>query len=215
MAPGQKVVQRSENIPRAAPTWYIKSSTIKEIFEKLPVRNIFLCSCANCLRYADLRSGDNRKDRFEENELVNKYAHIYALLIYLRYAGLISVFRQHGVSLGENFLTAENLRFLKEHSKLTLNQIEIIRGEILQEQYRFWVRTFVARKEITIIDEKETLAIKEDSTPIGKGDFGEVYALDIPGEYMDDGLKNTVKKLKVSFTVPSAAEREASLTDLT
>lgn len=199
MAPGQKVEQQSENTPGAAPDWYIKNSTIKAVFQQIPVRTIFLCPCTNCVRYADLPRNDNRKHRFDKDELLNKYANIYALLIYLRYAGLISIFRQYLKDWRESYLTDHNLRFLDDHSKLTPLQSQIIRSEILRDQYRFLLRTFVARKEVTNVDVNEALAIKESAEPIGKGDFGEVFEVDIPEEYMDDRLKETVRRLKVSL----------------
>lgn len=195
----RSVEQQSINVPPEAPRWYIKNSTIQEIFREFPVRKIFLCSCSRCIKFADLRSNDNRKDRFDEHELLNKYARIYALLIHLRYASLISLFRKRGVYLGEDPLYAENLGFLNELSYLSSDQRGIIRKEILRDQYCFFVKTFTTRNEITFINKEEALAIKEDAEPIGKGDFGEVYALEIPVEYMDTSLQNRVNNLQVSL----------------
>jgi hypothetical protein len=45
------------------------------------------------------------------------------------------------------------------------------------------------RRTISIFSRKEILPIQEDSTPVGSGDFGQVYAFDFPREYVDESLR--------------------------
>jgi hypothetical protein len=72
---------------------------------------------------------------------------------------------------------------------LSEGQVNIVKKEILAAQYRFRVQTVLKRRTISIFSRKEILPIQEDSTPVGSGDFGQVYAFDFPREYVDESLR--------------------------
>ncbi|PVH74945.1 kinase-like protein [Cadophora sp. DSE1049] len=170
-------------------TPYFKHSAVVRILREFPVQDIFLCDCSNCHLYADVQGGvDNRRAHFDEEELLGEYAAIYALLIVLRYPGLISVFRDNEAILGRSYMSDKQLGFLNQHNGLTSNQPAIVREEILEHQHQFQVRQFIARTVVTKINESEILPIHNE-THVGEGDFGAVYAFDVPEEYLHDSLK--------------------------
>ncbi|KAF1845216.1 kinase-like protein [Cucurbitaria berberidis CBS 394.84] len=185
----RQVTPQSKHLPRGK-TSYFPRSAIVDVLKEFPVQDIFTCNCARCRHYAGLQGGlDDRRQRCSDRELLGKYATIYALLIYLRYPSLISIFLRQEVSLDKGYLSRRDLRVLDQYHVLTDRQKQIIRQEVLETQHRFRVRHFIKRNEITDVDEQEILPIVERSTPIGKGDFGEVYAFELPDEYVDDDLK--------------------------
>jgi hypothetical protein len=181
---------RSQHLPRGPTTYYPSSDIILFLKEESRGRKVFLCKCLKCCKQAGLPGGiDNRPSRWDDGEFLGDFATIYALLIYLRCPGLISIFRQYGISLGTSYLSYEQLAFLDRCNDLTKLQATNIRNEVLRTQYQFRVRKFSRRNEITIIDEKETLPILEDHDAAGKGYFGEVYPFEVPSEYVDESLK--------------------------
>ncbi|KAF2827275.1 kinase-like protein [Ophiobolus disseminans] len=188
---GQQVTTCSNHLPRACPTSYFPRSRIVKVLTDFPVQDIFTCDCQRCQRHADaLTGGDYRKKGVEENELLGPYATIYGLLIFLGYPGLISIFQGYRITLENGYLNEGNLSCLDQCRTITPGQRLIIRDEILEAQYRFHVQDFLARKTVTTIGEKEVFPIQEDDVPIGKGDFGEVYAFKFPDEYVDVSLRS-------------------------
>jgi hypothetical protein len=184
-----KAIPLSQHLPQGSKAYFPRSRVVK-VLEEYPVDDIFTCSCDKCLHHAALGDKvDARHKSIDKKELLGDYATIYGLLIFLRYPYLISLFLQHCTNLENGYLSKGNLGFLNQSKTLDAEQVEIIIGEILEDQYRFRVRRFLSRKTVTIIDEAEILPIKEDSTRVGRGDFGEVYAFDCPLEYMDDTLQ--------------------------
>ncbi|KAE8452617.1 hypothetical protein EG329_013876 [Mollisiaceae sp. DMI_Dod_QoI] len=181
---------RSQHLPRGPTAYYPHSDILHLLREESRGRKVFLCNCLRCQKQAGLQGGiDNRVSRWDETELLGKFATIYALLIYLRCPGLISIFRRNEISLDKGYLSHEQLRFLDNYEILTALQAANICNEIVRTQYQFRVRKFSKRNEITIIDERETLPIHEDHDAAGKGDFGEVYPFDVRPEYVDETLK--------------------------
>ncbi|KAF2813540.1 uncharacterized protein BDZ99DRAFT_258697 [Mytilinidion resinicola] len=182
---------RSQHLPRGPIAYYPRSDIIHVLTEGSRARKVFLCSCWKCRKQAGRQGGfDNRKSRWDERELLGDFATIYALLIYLRCPGLISSFRQNGLSLSKGYLSHDQLEFLDRCDDLTALQAKNIRNEILRSRYQFHVRKFSKRNEIIILDEKETLPIQEDQDAAGKGDFGEVYPFNVAFEYQDESLKS-------------------------
>lgn len=188
-------IPQSKHLPRG-PTSYFPRKGIVQVLRDFPVRTIVMCACPRCEFHADLRGRlDDRNWTIEDSELLDRYATIYGLLIYLRYPGLITTFLREQSYLAENhYLSEKELETLDKCRALTKTQAQIIRREILENQHRFNVRSLRTRKFITTIDEEEILPIKEDNNPVGKGDLGEVYAFTFSDGYVDDEL------LPVSFT---------------
>lgn len=136
--------------------------------------------------YANPQDGvHNRAVHYDEKELLGEYAAIYGLLIYLRYPSLISAFRRHQVFLDESYLSGEQLLFL---DKCNVLEPKNVRKEILDNQHRFQVRQFIVRNVFSEIGEREILPIHDEKL-VGEGDFGAVYAFDIPDEYLHESLK--------------------------
>jgi hypothetical protein len=179
---------RSKNLPRGSTSYFPRSEIVK-VLEEFAVNKIFTCSCERCRYYAGVKGGvDERRKAVDTNELLGRYATIYGLLIYLRYPGLISLFLRHSTDLNTSHLSDGNLFFIKESEGLSTRQVEIVKKEIIESQFRFLVKTVLKRKTISTIREQEILPIQEDDTPVGTGDFGEVYAFDFPLEYTDQSL---------------------------
>ena len=152
---------------------------------------IFLCDCPVCRKDAGVTdANDNRADRFNAKELLEKYANIYALLIYLRHPGLIHAFREHECTLqGTRFLGNNDLQFL--FTRFDIQEASGIVEEIIQEQYKFLVRKLEPRNEQTRISAEEILPISEDPNRKGEGDFGQVRFFTIQHEdYLGDGFKD-------------------------
>lgn len=188
---GQRATPRSKHLPRGSTPYFPRSGIIK-ILTDFPVEKIFTCDCERCRHHADFRGGiDSRPQEVDKGELLGTYATIYALLIYLRFPSLISIFLRHKIFLANRYLSDDNLKCLDQCKALTPSQAQIIRGEILEYQYRFHVQTVLgSRKGITAMSEEEIFPIEEDEEAVGKGDFGEVYAFCLPDEYIDSGLKS-------------------------
>ncbi|OAL49069.1 kinase-like protein [Pyrenochaeta sp. DS3sAY3a] len=186
----QEVFPRSTRLPHSDTSYFPRSNIVK-ILSEFPVAKIFTCPCARCKPHSTLYGGrDHRSTTVDEGELLGQYATIYGLLIYLRHPFLISLFQQHRIYLKGRYLTEEDLDFLSSSERLDKTQLHMIRSEIVRYQYRFFVRTFQARNAITYIPPKEVIPIQEEDQPRGRGDFGEVYAFDIPDEYLDESLRS-------------------------
>jgi hypothetical protein len=192
---GRKVKPESQHLPRQSPRYYFPSSIIREVLRETFNRTtiaeaIFLCDCPSCLNDAGVSNGnDNRADRFNAQELLEKYANTYALLIYLRHPGLIHAFREHECTLqGTRFLGNNDLQFL--FTRFDVQEASGILEEIIQEQYKFLVRKLEPRNEQTRIAAEEILPINEDPNRKGGGDFGQVRFFTIQHEdYLGDGFK--------------------------
>ncbi|KAH7085295.1 kinase-like domain-containing protein [Paraphoma chrysanthemicola] len=185
---GHRVIPHSRHLPRGPVSYFPRSAVVKVLTE-FPVGRIFTCSCYKCLLHVDLRGGlDGRRKGLDEQELLGPYATVYGLLIFLRYPFLISLFLEHSKNLENGYFSKDNLKFLRESRTLDAEQVDIIVEEIIEGQYRFHVRKFSLRKTVSRIGEAEILPIDEDIAPVGKGDFGQVYAFDCPPEYMDEML---------------------------
>jgi hypothetical protein len=185
---GCEELPRSRNLPRGSTSYFPRSAIVK-VLEGFPVEEIFTCSCERCRHYAGVKGGvDERSKAVDTNELLGRYATIYGLLIYLRYPGLISLFLRHRIYLETSYLSDGNLFFISKSKSLSPTQAEIVKKEIIESQYRLLVKTVLKRKTISTIEEQEILPIQEDDTPVGTGDFGEVYAFHFPLEYTDQSL---------------------------
>jgi hypothetical protein len=201
-----EVEPRSEHLPRG-PISYFPRSKVINILKEFPVEAIFTCSCERCRHYADLQGGiDERRRLLDKKELLGPYATVYGLLILLRYPGLIYLFLKHRYNLDTSYLSDDNLSFLDRTTVLSKAQVNIIRREILASQYRFRVQTVFKRRTISVFDQKEILPIQEDSTPVGSGDFGQVYAFDFPQEYVDESLREQPVSRALIFLTDKAID---------
>jgi hypothetical protein len=162
-----------------APDFYFPKSIIVEFFRGLSAKDIFLCECENCKRYSRAEYGtDNRIDQIVniERRLLEDYLLIYALLIYHKRPTLIGRFIQEEVRLdGGRFLNAIDLAFLS-----ALNDATFLQDSILRDQWRFQIRPLVMSPQAMVYQSKEVVPIKEDSDPIGSGQFGTVYKSSFP-----------------------------------
>jgi len=174
--------------PPQGSAYYFPRSEIIKVLTEVGVEEIFNCACASCQRIARPGGGGIGKQPLDEEELLGDYATLYGLLIYLYNPWLISVFQREGHSLHKGYLNNENLAFLEKCTLFGDGELQSIREEILENQYRFRVRQFSARKGISTIHEKEILPINEELMPLGTGDFGVVYELEVDAEYVHESL---------------------------
>jgi len=184
-----KVKPVAQYLPRESPNYYIPSRVVDALFTKNPdgltLEEIYECDCTRCERDGGTRQ--NRHNRgFPEQELKGEYATIYAVLIYIWRPGLINLFRRRDIKLRSQYLIQGNLDFLLERDNAVANAKTAIEN-ILDEQYRFLVRTFRPRSEITKIPSKELLPIKEDLRRKGRGAFGEVWCF----EFQEDTYRGS------------------------
>jgi hypothetical protein len=176
--------------PSDCPEEYFPRKRIIEVFkDDNCLSNVSKCPCPDCFKDAAVsEAADNRY--IDEEELLGRYATIYALLIWLNRPGLIRLFQKNSVCLSiDNFLSSAQLGFLLhpdvEFSKALID--DIVRG-----QYKFNVRMLEARK-VPVWLEREVLPIKEDIVPKAKGEFGRVYGFSIPhSEYRGNGFKEVI-----------------------
>lgn len=202
---------RSKHLPRGSQSYFPRSGIIKVLAE-FPVEDIFTCVCERCRYYAELEPGfDRRRKDVDREDLLGSYATTYGLLIYLRFPNLIAMFMRHKISLENGYLSDEQLHFLDGCKAFTTTQAQVFRGELLENQYRFRIRTLKIEKIIKTIDEQEIFPIEEDEAPVSKGDFGEVYAFELPSEYVQDSLKS--KRVSCTTLLTYQTKLTTCLTD--
>ncbi|KAL4904029.1 kinase-like domain-containing protein [Aspergillus multicolor] len=158
---------------------YFPRSAILSVFNTDDcLRQVYFCTCDICrqdFRIDSLVNPDNRKQTFYREELLDKYATVYALLICLKRAGLIRFFQKHRKYLnGSDFFTRDSLQFLID---------ERVRGQsiihdILDNQYRFQLRAIDRSREPITLDPLEFLPIRQDTEQKGRGSFGQVYGFE-------------------------------------
>jgi hypothetical protein len=194
----QSVTLKSfENAPRD----YFPHHQIRHFFEKpgenLSLESIFTCTCLNCKTEFGLNDQNARKELFLEYEgqLRGAYGSIYALLISIGHAGLIGEFLKRRVTFEDAYLSDRELQFLLTLKRLEgLNRSFIIE-EIIGNQYRFHVRPLDRQTSVAHRHKSEVLPVNEKSRR-GRGNFGEVYSIDVHEGYVGPALQ----KLGVSIT---------------
>ncbi|KAL4974578.1 kinase-like domain-containing protein [Aspergillus desertorum] len=166
---------------------------IKKVFQTGDcLRRVYLCDCPDCR--ADFKvdprvNPDNRLQTFDREELLDKYATVYALLIFSYRPGLIRSFQRHKKCLnGTDFFTADSLRFLIDED---VNSKKSIIDDVLRNQYRFQLRAIDRSREPLTLDPREILPIRQDRQQKGKGSFGQVYGFEFAyPEYRGQGLQD-------------------------
>jgi hypothetical protein len=181
-------------LPRECPQYYIPSRVIDELFTAEPtglkLSEIYLCDCYRCEE--DGGSQDSRRDKgYNKTELTGEYAIIYAVLIYIHRPGLITRLQQKQQMLvGTRYLQQGDLNFLLDEG---INDADYAIRDILYEQYKFLVRTFEPRNDITVIPPYELLPIAEDLEAKGQGSFGEVRCFEFQDEkYRGKGFGDVI-----------------------
>jgi hypothetical protein len=173
--------------PSDCPEEYFPRQRIIEVFKHDNcLLNVSTCPCPDCFRDAGVsEAADNQY--MDEEELLGRYATIYALLIWLNRPGLIRLFQKNSTCLSsDNFLSSAQLGFLR-HPDVLYHDTLI--HEIVKGQFQFNVRMLEARK-VPVLLKREVLPIKEDIVPKAKGEFGRVYGFSIPhSEYRGNGFK--------------------------
>jgi hypothetical protein len=178
----------SDLLPGASPRWYIPRSRINALLAEevagVKLEEIFLCPCGRCIR-----DGGGRSDRsphfnkLREQELRTDYATIYALLIYLRRPGLISLFQRHELKFLETrYLQEEDFVRLWKEKREKIVDFEPLQKKVVRDQYSFHVRTLKPYSDVKVIPAKELLPIEEDPIPKGEGSFAVVRCFEFQHE---------------------------------
>ncbi|KAL6234072.1 hypothetical protein BDW75DRAFT_231458 [Aspergillus navahoensis] len=186
-------------------------SAIKSVFNTDDcLLRVYLCDCPFCR--ADFKvdppvNPDNRHQTFDPEELLDKYATVYALLIFSYRPGLIRSFQRHRRWLnGTDFFTAGSLRFLIDED---VNGKKSIIDDVLRNQYRFQLREIDRSREPLTLDPREILPIRQDKQPKGKGSFGVVYGFEFAyPEYRGQGLRDISRFARKIFRRDTTGLRE-------
>ncbi|RDW84188.1 protein kinase family protein [Aspergillus mulundensis] len=162
---------------------YFPRSAILSVFNTDDcLRQVYLCGCDFCrqdFRVDSPVNPDNRHQTFYREELLDRYATVYALLICSYRAGLIRSFQKHRKYLnGSDFFTRDSLRFLIDERV----EGESIIDDILHNQYRFQLRAIDRSREPITLDRLEFLPIRQDREQKGRGSFGQVYGFEFAYE---------------------------------
>lgn len=179
----------SECLPSGSASFYVPARKIRAMFEDrlhgLTAEILFLCPCARCIK--DGGAVQYRSDcfnRLRQQELTGEYAHIYALLIYVRRPGLIQKFQKYEIKLeGTKYLSDVDFDNLRDEG---ISDLDLVQRKTLQNQYSFLVRTIRPASDIVSISAKELLPIKEDAELKGEGTFAEVRCF----EFQDDEYRS-------------------------
>ncbi|KAL4801853.1 kinase-like domain-containing protein [Aspergillus unguis] len=201
MAEATCILIREELRQAECPEEYYPRSAILEVFNSGDnLRQVYFCGCSFCRR--DFRLGpdasfDNRRETFDPEELLTKYATIYALLICYNRPGLIRYFQEHRTYLtGAAFLTRENLHFLVQKK---VERQKII-DDILKYQYFFQVRAIDRSREPVTLDPREVLPIRQDANHRGRGSFGQVWGFEFAyDEYRGNGMRHISRFVRKIF----------------
>ncbi|KAL4995013.1 kinase-like domain-containing protein [Aspergillus recurvatus] len=186
-------------------------SAIKNVFKTNDcLRRVYLCDCRFCradFKVDPLVNLDNRRQTFDPKELLDKYATVYALLIFSYRPGLIRSFQRHQRWLnGTDFFTADSLRFLIDED---VNGKKSIIDDVLRNQYRFQLRAIDRSREPLALDSREILPIRQDKQQKGKGSFGEVYGFEFAyPEYRGQGLRDISRFARKIFKHDTAGLEE-------
>lgn len=176
--------------PDTAPKNFISPATIKSVLDTGPIEQLLFCACDACAKYSGL-SADERKIRYGDIELAEKYVSLFALLLALNCAGLFWWFQNKGVGTLDQPISEKTLdsltSFLTDH--FTNDEAKDVRNRIGDLQYSFFARPLEIGKIDIEYHPKEALPIDEDDNPKGEGSYGEVYAFKILDEYRGDGYK--------------------------
>lgn len=193
-----KQISHSEYQPRGVTTYFPQSS-IDKLFRTIKAEDIFTCPCERCSFFAVDADGrpTNRDLNFKVDDVTGKgaYKTTFALLIYTGYSGMLSLFIGGNVSMNyPHYLNRE--RFLNRIRKVTVFSNEkkkAIWTDLEDNQYRFELPKFKIHHQHITLQPQVILPIEGQETLVGKGDYGEVYSLEIPECYVDDELKDTRK----------------------
>lgn len=183
--------------PDDAPREFITPTNVKAILKTGPIEQLFLCSCINCENYSGCVV-DDRRVRYEEDELTDAYATIFALLLTENCPGLIHEFQKRRITLDRR-LYKEQIGFLKPILIERFNDETIaveLEYRILANQFKFYAQPFEIRNVEMEIEPHEALPIDEEERPMGEGSSAEVFAFKILEEYKGNGYKD----LKVTST---------------
>ncbi|KAL2820555.1 hypothetical protein BDW59DRAFT_164595 [Aspergillus cavernicola] len=182
------------------PKYYFPRSAILEVFNRDDaLQRVYLCQCDNCRNDAIGPDGiDHRPNTFHPEQLLGRYATVYALLITQKRAGLIRIFQENETYLNEGtILTRDNLRFL---ANANVSRRESIIAPILKDQYLFQIRKLTRTRVAVRIDPHEVLPIREDQERKGKGSFGEVFGFEFAyDEYRGEGLRDVARFARKIF----------------
>ncbi|MCJ1462466.1 hypothetical protein MMC07_001068 [Pseudocyphellaria aurata] len=177
--------------PDSAPKHFITLNQIKPILERGPIDQLLYCLCEKCQEYSGF-SADERRSRFRNDELEEKYFTVFALLLTEHCAGLIWEFHKREITLGPQRIYNEQLEFLEDlvGSLFTHHEVTDVRDRILKHQFIFFAQPLETRNTEKEIAPEEALPIDEEESPIGEGGFGKVYAFKILEEYKGAGYKD-------------------------
>jgi hypothetical protein len=186
---GRNEVEPISNLlPGVSPRWYIPKSRINALLAEeaagVKLEDLFLCPCGRCIRDGGgLPDRSPHFNKLKEQELRTDYATIYALLIYLRRPGLISLFQRHELKLVETrYLQKEDFGRLSKEKKDNFFDFLSLQKKVVRDQYSFHVRTLKPYSDIKVIPAQELLPIKEDPIPKGEGSFAVVRCFEFQHE---------------------------------
>ncbi|KAL4772321.1 hypothetical protein BDW60DRAFT_216683 [Aspergillus nidulans var. acristatus] len=200
-----KIRERLYQEARDADNFYFPRSRILSVFTTDDCLNkVYFCDCPLC--HQDFRNPNNRHQTFDPQELLGQYATVYALLICLRRPGLIRYFQKHRKPLSGNFFfTADSLHFLLDEGV----QLRSIIEDILDNQYRFHIRTIDRSREPVKIHPREVLPIRQNRQQTGQGSFGQVYGFEFAyDEYRGQGLRDISRFARKIFHRDTAGLEE-------
>jgi hypothetical protein len=174
----------SDKLPSTAESdrTYVPKHVIEEYLNyENRLELIFLCPCTKCTKAGgpvNVPKGPDRRTHWSDkrkSELQGNFMLIFALLIYIREAGLIQLFQRHELMLnGTSYLHRSHLLEVLQPEELPDNDVEYLIRRVLRKQYSFLVRVLEPSSDFTVINAKELLPIVEVFDPKREGAFARV-----------------------------------------
>lgn len=175
--------------PDTAPTHFITPTTIKSVLKSGPLEQLLFCPCDSCDKYSG-SSADERKKRYQNDDLDEKYYTVFALLLAENCAGLIWRFQKRDITLRPIYEGQLGFLMPQLSSFFTDEQVTDVTNRIMNNQFCYFARSLEVGKIDKEYDSNEALPIEEDEDPVGEGGFAEVFAFKILEEYKGGGYKD-------------------------